>query len=255
MTATARNAILVPVRIFICCLGLGAVGWGVYLFPTFWRQAPLVQLASELLRGHTFSGQVLQDDARELETEGTASFCNATELRAASVLRQTILDAAIAAKDLKGFAAAYLPAYETTRKALLCAPSDSFSWLSLFWLDAAVQGIRPDNTNYLRLSYSLGPNEGWICLRRNRLAVAAFAKLPPDLQEAAINEFVKLVDTVWAHSDAADIFIRAAPEVQNRMIAALESANPFARAVFARTLRDRGLDFKIPGVETDRPWQ
>jgi len=256
MRVTGRTAILVLVRVFVLCLGLGAVGWGAYLLPWFWRQAPLNRLASELLRGYVFSGQVLSDKARELETAESSSFCSPAELHDAEILNVAILNQAIATKDIKRVAAAYLPAYESTRKALLCAPSGSFSWLTLFWLDATQVGVQPNNANYLRLSYSLGPNEGWICLRRNRIVIAAFKQLPADLQNDAIDEFVKLVDTGWAYLDTADIFASAAPEVQTRMIAALKFAKPYPRDVFARTLRDRGIEVKIPGVEApNRPWQ
>lgn len=253
MTDTARTAILIPVRVFVGCLGLFAVLWSVTLLPVFWREAPLTQLASELVRGHIFSEQVLQDNARELPPIENARVCVPADLRDAMLIRLAILDKAIAAKDSKRIAAAYLPAYEATRKALSCAPSDSFSWLNLFWLDAAVVDIQPKNATYLRLSYALGPNEGWICVRRNALAIASFKHLPADLQDDAIGEFVKLVDTGWARSVAADIFARAAPEVQGRMIAALASAKAYPRTLFAQTLRDRGIDAKIPGVD-DRPW-
>lgn len=254
MTGTSRTAIVGLVRIFVFCLGVGTVGWAVYVLPLFWRQTPLNRLAYELLLGHPFSEQVILDKASELEADTTSSFCIPAELRDAMILRLAALDRAIAAKDVKRVAAAYLPAYEAVRKSLICAPSDSFSWLNLFWLDAQEVGIRPNNGNYLRLSYALGPNEGWICLRRNRMAIAAFRQLAADLQYDAIDEFVKLVDTGWARSVAADIFISTGPEVQSRMIAALTSAKAYPKALFAQTLHDRGLDVKIPGVDTqNRP--
>jgi hypothetical protein len=256
MTGTPWTAILAPARIFVWCLGLIAVFWGVTLLPVFWREAPLTALSSELLRGHAFSEQVLLDNARALPPAENSRSCIPADLLDAMMLRLAILDEAIRSKDTKRIAAAYLPAYEATRSALLCAPSDSYSWLNLFWLDATVVNIQPKNANYLRLSYALGPNEGWICLRRNRLAVTAFGHLPADLQNDAIDEFVRLVDTGWAYSDVDDIFEKAPPEFQKRVAIALKSAKPYPRSVFVRTLRDRGVDIKIPGVDTpDHPWQ
>ena len=45
----------------------------------------------------------------------------------------------------------------------------------------------------LRMSYWSGPNEAWIAVRRNSLALGVFPSLPGDLAEQALSEFVGLV--------------------------------------------------------------
>ena len=79
------------------------------------------------------------------------------------------------------------------RESLSCSPADPFLWLALYWLDGTQHGYRPEDLKYLELSYQLGPNEGWIALRRNSVAFATFQQLPPELAEFAINEFVGLL--------------------------------------------------------------
>jgi len=107
------------------------------------------------------------------------------------------------------------------------------------------------------LSYALGPNEGWISLWRNRLALALFARLPADLANDAIDEFIKLVDTGQLYSETASIFASAAPPIQSRIVEHLKTAKAVPRQLFARALYDRGLDISIP--DTTRPslpsWQ
>lgn len=241
------------VRIFACFLGLGAVVWGGFLLPLFWKQAPVTMVASEVLQGHVFKRQALLEEAGELDAAEKSTFCDPTELHNAVVVRLALLNDAIAAKNHQLIETAYGPLYDSTRRTLACAPADSFAWLTLFWLDIAKRGFRPDNADYLRLSYALGPNEGWIALWRNQLSTALFQRLPPDLANDAIGEFVKLVDTGGLYSQTAAIFAGAAPAVQSRIVAGLKSAKPISRQIFARTLYDEGLNVDIPGVDSSAP--
>jgi hypothetical protein len=244
------------VRTFVCLLGLGAVAWGAFLLPLFWEQAPLNRVASELLQGHIFKRQALLEEAGEVDAAEKSSFCDPTELHNAVVVRLAILNEAIAAKDHQLIETVYGPLYDSTRKTLACVPSDPFAWLTLFWLEIAKHGFQPDNAVYLRLSYALGPNEGWIALWRNQLTIALFQRLPADLANDAIEEFVKLVDTGGLYSQTGAIFASAAPTVQSRIVGGLKSAKPIPRQIFARALYDRGLNVDIPGVESPAPpWQ
>ena len=135
---------------------------------------------------------------------------------------------------------------DVTRRALVCAPADPFVWLTLFWLEAGKSGLSSDNARYLRLSYALGPNEGWISLWRAKIAFALFEQLPADLADDALDEFVKLIDTQRLYSETATIFANATPVVQKRIIDHLKNGAAIPRGIFARTLYDMGLDVKIP---------
>jgi hypothetical protein len=243
------------VRIFVCLFGIGSVVWAGLLLPSFWNQASGNRIASELLEGHAFKRQALTEEARRYDAAEQSSFCTPTELHNSVVLHLTILNEAIVAKDPNRIEAAYNPLYDVTRKALSCSPSDSFAWLTLFWLDAARHGFQPDNANYLRLSYALGPNEGWIALWRSRIAITMFERLPNDLKTDAVDEFIKLVD-MGLYPQAVEIFTSATPAVQNRIALQLKYAKAIPRQIFARTLYQNGLDIDIPGVDRPaRPWQ
>jgi hypothetical protein len=245
------------VRACVCLLGLGAIAWGGFVFPLFWQQATLNRVASQLLQGQTFKRQALLDEALKADTDERSSFCNPTQLHNLVILRLVLLDDAIAAKNQTLIDSAYAPLYDATRRALACAPADPFTWLTLFSLDAGKHGFDRYNAAYLRLSYVLGPNEGWIALWRSRLAFAMFERLPDDLSDDAIDDFIKLVDTGKLYPETAAIFASAAPAVQSRIVAHLDTAKVIPRQTFAKTLYDNGLDVIIPSVGTSdaRPWR
>ncbi len=243
-------------RGFIWLLGLGAVAWGGFVLPLFWQQATLDRVATELLQGHNFKMQFLLDEAQQAEAAERSSFCNPTELRDVVILRLSILNQAIAATNRTLVEAGYAPLYAASHRALACSPADPFVWLTLFWLDAGKGGFTSENAGYLRLSYALGPNEGWIALWRVRLALALFARLPTDLSNDAIDDFIKLVNTGHLYSETAAIFASAAPAAQSRIVAQLKTAKPIPREIFAKTLYDRGVDVNVPGVDKpEHPWQ
>jgi len=243
-------------RIFIVLLGLGAVAWGGFFLPLFWQQASLHQVASEYRQGQDFNERTLLEEAPQVAAIEQCSFCNPRALHDVVMLRVAILNDAIAEGNRTLIDSAYAPLYDATRRSLADAPANSFAWLTLYWLDASRRGFAPDNANYLRLSYALGPNEAWIALWRSRLAIAVFARLPADLANDAIDEFVKLVDTGGLYQETAAIFASAMPAAQSRIVAQLRTAQPIPREIFARTLYDKGLDVNIPGVVTPtRPWQ
>ena len=246
-----------PTRIVICFLGFAAIAWGVFELPFFWQEATPRSVASRLLQGYTFKTQLLLSEAQQAEDTDRQPFCNPALLRSLATLRLFIFNESIAATNQALADSSYGPVYSAARKALTCAPTDSFLWLTLFWLDAIKHGLEQNNANYLRLSYALGPNEAWIALWRIRLAFQLFEKLPPDLAGDAIDEFVMLVNTGQLYWQTAGMFRDVPPVIQNRIVEQLKTSNVTVRRAFARTLYDRGVDVTIPGVETPvvRPWR
>jgi hypothetical protein len=256
-TRGARVTVYFLARSFIALLGLSAVAWGGFAFPLFWQEVSPDRIAAGLVRGDAFKLQVLLDAAQQAEATERNLFCNPTESHNVVVLRLAILNEAIASTNQSLVESTYSPLYDVTRRALSCVPADSFVWLTLFWLDTSKHGFNPDNANYLRLSYTLGPNEGWIALWRSRIAFALFERLPTDLSDDAIDEFIRLVDTGQLYSETVAIFARAPPAGQSRIVERLKAANPISRQIFARAVHDRGIDVNIPGTSIPElpPWQ
>jgi len=104
----------------------------------------------------------------------------------------------------------------------------------------------------LRLSYRLGPNEGWISLRRNRLALALYEQLPPDLAGRSLVEFAGLVRSRF-YEEAVDIFVSAGAPPRDKLISRLAELDELDRRAFGKVLLDRGYSYAIPGLDRREP--
>jgi hypothetical protein len=239
-------------------VALGALGiiWGVLLLPRFFQAASLNHVAAEIVQGHVFTHKAMAQEALKAEPEVSLSLCDPTDLHNAVVLRVAMLNDDLAQKKQSLVDQLYASLYELARNALACAPSDGFTWLTLFWVDATKRGLRSENLAYLRMSYEVSPNEGWIALWRDRLAMTVFDRLPPELASKALDEFVRLLDAGQLN-EMASIFESAPANVQQRILQQLKAANPIARQIFARVLYDRGLDIVIPdtAIPGQKSWE
>ena len=251
-SARIATAHVLP-RIFVFLLGLGAVAWGGVVLPLVRQQTPVNRVASELLKGRDFKLQTLTAEAQTASAE-QSPVCSPTELRSAVVLGRAILSDAVGS-DHASVEPDYLSLVSSARRAVSCSPGDPFAWLTLFGLDAAKNGLTPENERFLRLSYALGPNEGWIAYWRVQLALAQFKRLPTDLSNDVVDDFVKLVDTQVLYRETAEIFAKAPPEAQRQIGDHLKNSETNPRQIFARVLYDKGLE--IPGITRPpaRPWQ
>ena len=132
----------------------------------------------------------------------------------------------------------------SVRAALRDAPDDPLLWLVWFWLS----GMRSDDLPFLQMSYDLGPYEGWIATKRNRVALAAFPILTSNLAERTISEFVSLVR--WGLiPEAADIAAQTAPPLRRMLFARLDQLSAEQRRSFANEVYGRELDdVPVPGI-------
>jgi hypothetical protein len=141
------------------------------------------------------------------------------------------------------------------RSSLSCAPADPFLWLVLYWVESTENASSSDRLKYLQMSYRLGPNEGWIAVKRNRVAFAMFKLLPPDLIENAINEFIALLKSEF-YEQAAEILIGPAWPEHELILSRLTRVTYQDRQLFADVLHRRGYYVNVPGIASPdlRPW-
>jgi hypothetical protein len=140
---------------------------------------------------------------------------------------------------------------------LTSAPADPFLWLTLFWLSNTRNGFAPEHLRYLEMSYLLGPNEGWIALKRNRFTLSVASVVPGDLVEKSVSEFVSLVRSGF-YEQASQALIGPGWSLRDTLLGRLRDVNEAARRDFARNLRDMGIDdVVVPEVEArgKRPWR
>jgi hypothetical protein len=238
------------VRSFSVLLGCTAIGWGIVEFPVFWQESSTERVANRIVAGEPFKVDILIKQLLIAEEAEESDYCRPSVLRNAAIIRLRLieersLESLPSLTDLQ----ALRSSLET---ALKCSPSNPFFWTVLYWATSKISASAP--LEYLRLSYTLGPNEGWIALKRNPLVFTLFEKLPADLQENAIMEFVRLLNNDFEpnsglYAAVLNIFLGPAWHLRDKITPYLITLPRRARENFARDLYAKGYRVDIPGVK------
>jgi hypothetical protein len=239
------------VRIGLIAFGAGAIAWGAALFPIFWRDAPMEGMARRVAFGDAFRMEVLASELPTVERAESSPYCRPAAIRGAAVIRTRLVELAMATGDRDLIDSGVEAARRSIRDALACSPADPLLWMSLYWVEG-VRGTSQPDVGYLRMSYRLGPNEGWIAVTRNRIAFALFDKLPPDLAEDAIHELVGLIETE-EYDIAVRIFTGPAWPVRDAILPRLAGVSFDHRRAFANAVYAAGDDVAVPGVTPPGP--
>jgi len=234
-------------RLATVLLGCVAILWGTFAFPIFWREAPLERIAQRVIFQENFKLDALLERAPAVEIVEAEAPCRPIALHSAAVIRLRLVEQTISIGETTEIDDRLDALKHSVVDALSCSPADSFLWLVLFWVENTRNGFSPDNLKYLRMSYELGPNEGWIILKRNGIALALYEQLPPDLAETAVDEFVRLLSNGFVR-DASTIFTGPGWRIRNILLPKLKSVAEGTREAFARTVYDDGYDVDVPGV-------
>jgi hypothetical protein len=241
------------VRTFLGILGCAAIAWGVYGVPIFARQVSIERVATHVLEGDPFKPGVLAALMPQVDAAEWAEPCSPVVTHSAAVIRTRMAEQAIVhGEDVD----TQLSALRTSIfRSLACTPADPFLWVVLYWVEINRNGFQPGYLRYLRLSYQLGPNEGWIALRRAGYALAIFQRLQPDLAQMVIAEFANLLNSGF---DDAVINIFEGPGWSQRdlLLPRLKNVAEIHREVFSRALYRDGYDVAVPGItpRDPRPW-
>jgi hypothetical protein len=243
-------------RLFAVSLGLAAIAWGVATFPLFWSQLSIERTAAAIADRNAFKPHSLDPLLPAIERIEQSRYCRPEAVRSAAMIRLQLAEEAVTNAQRDAIDARLDALQATILKSLACAPSDPFLWMILTWLDQTRQGFRPQQLTYLRLSYQLGPYEGWIADRRNRLALSIFWRLPPDLADAAVREFAAMVDSQF-YEDAIALLTGPGWPLRDRLLAGLTNSDVHQREEFAKELYGKGYDLAVPGIAQpahQRPW-
>jgi hypothetical protein len=252
---TARLGLGV-VRLFTALLGCAAIVSGVYMFPVFWNQSPLEYTAMHLIEGVPFATNELIRSMPAVEATEQARLCRPQALHSAAIIRLQLAKDVIAGSERDHIDGSLSALRDSIHHSLGCSPADPFLWSVLFWVENTMNGFSQDHLEFLRLSYQLGPNEGWIAVKRNELALAVFGQLPVDLRQMAINEFANLLESGFLAEPVAN-FTGPGWPIRDALLLRLKSVSGVRREAFARELYRKGYNVSVPGVEEigRRPWQ
>ena len=250
-----RPLLVALARALVVAGGAAAVVWGAQTGQLAWRHAGLSDAALRVASQEPFKDGQLEALEPKLEAVESEAFCAPKARHDVALIRLRLAEAAM----LGGKRAAIEPALRrldgAARSSLRCAPMDPVLWLALYWVDAQLNGARPDAVAPLEMSYRLGPNEGWIALRRSRYGLAAYEFVAPPTREAVLNEERALLDAGFVR-EVADNLTGPGWPIRDRVLARLAAAKAENRALLARILRRDGYEIAVPGIalEEPRPW-
>jgi hypothetical protein len=256
MLASTRRLGLISSRLFTIAFAATAICWSVSVMPVFWSETAIAQAATHIIAGEVYKPEAME--ALELSLgHDQSSALRSSMLSKAAIIRLRSAEDAITVGDQNIIDRNLNTLGRAVDSELTNTPSDPYQWLVLFWLNNARNGFKPENLRYLKISYALGPYEGWIAIKRNRLALAIFSSLPVDLQEMAISEFVGLVRS-QLYAEAADILAGPGWPIRQVLLAHLKELKEPDRRTLFKLLQDRNLDdLSLPGTEEQRrrPWE
>jgi hypothetical protein len=235
-------------------IGTFSIWWGITTFPVFWLDSHLDHMAESILNEEQFKKENLQSELASAASHENA-WPRPESLRSATILQLSLTEPPStsnekpAVPDLDQLQA-------SARRSLSVTPADPLLWLVLFWANKMKDDRSQNNFANLRMSYRLGPREGWVASRRNYIALANFADLPDDLKEAALTEFKDLV--VSGYDETATLIL-AGPgwAIRDKLLFSLKDAPDDAKRRFASSVDELSDDIVVPGVERPepRPWR
>jgi len=244
---------LFAARTSLFIFGCAAVAWGMYALPVFAQQVPIERVATHVLDGDPFKSGVLAALMPQVDAAERTEPCSPAVVHSAAIIRTRLAEQAVVDGD--DVDAQVNALRDSIRRSLACSPADPFLWFVLYWVEINRNGFQSAYLEYLRLSYQLGPNEGWIALKRNGYALAIFQLLPPDLANMAIAEFPRLLDSGF-DAEAVAIFTGPGWRERSILLPRLKGVAERHRQVFARALYRLGYDVTVPGIARPdpRPW-
>jgi hypothetical protein len=227
-----------PVVVF----GLIGILWGSSEFSVLRREATISNIARRVIDGDPFRSQILLDQASFSEEVEQPATCRPLTLRSTAILRIRIAEIS----DNSSLAPALVrknSAVDAIRRSLGCSPADPFLWLVLFALEPSGE------LSYLSASYRLGPNEGWIALKRNPAAFTEFDELPDDLRGTVVQEFLRILE-MDHYDEAMKIFVGPAWDKKELILSRMDHISIRHRQNLAVRLAAGGYDVIIPGTAT-----
>jgi len=235
------SATSLSLRASAMLVGLIGLVWGVSEFSALREESTIKKIADRIPAGQVYKYDILLKQASLVAATQNPKPCRPLTVRSAAVIRLRLAEisdnAALGRTNL---------AVDAIRESLACSPADPFFWLALYALEPSAP------LNYLTASYRLGPNEGWIALKRNPVAFANFDELPEDLRRIVVQEFVRIVemDTI---DDAMKIFVGAAWDNRELILSQMDQVPLEQRQQLQAALTNAGYDVLVPGTRFDGP--
>src|SRR2546423_1526358 len=120
-------------RSFIAIFGICAIAWAIDAIPVYHADAQLADAAQRILSGDKFNAAQLSSMKRQLETAPTGRL-QASALSSVAIVRLLLLEDDRNAGNRQPSASNIDELQIVVRAALAQSPTNSFMWLTDFWL-------------------------------------------------------------------------------------------------------------------------
>jgi hypothetical protein len=229
--------------------------WCWLALPSFLLSAPAHEVSARIISDARFKSGVLGEVLARLEKLPQPILVQPELAEAKTLIRLRTAEEAMQHENSDQFDREAAAAEQILKSTLSLNPTESFLWMMLYSMETSRHGFDLSNIDYLDRSYSSGPNEGWIALRRNRLALAIFPMLNETQQNRVILEFAGLVDSEFTEPAAFNL-TTVGWNYRNNLLARLDGVDIASRQLLAKQLSNDGFKVKIPGVDAEeRPWR
>jgi hypothetical protein len=205
-------------RLFIQRSLIGAVScmallWGGFALPTSGAADDFRYLETRLLHPDTFDPNIL---ALRLESSAAKALsdCDSHAQTALLLTEMRLAEAALRAGELADFDKRSLSMEVRAKQVLGCIPRDSYVWLLAFSVYVLHGQLNEQTFKFLAMSYDTSPNEAWIAIRRNIVALPLALVVPQPLQDKILTEFQQLLRNGFRH-EAALSYSGASAAVQS----------------------------------------
>jgi hypothetical protein len=242
-------------RLVLISIGAFSIWWGVTTLPIFWRDSRVEQVADRVLGGEKFKPEVLE--ALLADADSVDAFrARPRFLTSVAIIRLKLVELASSEENAKPNGPLLDQLAGSVRRALTVAPADPYLWLALFIAKIMREDPGKPDFSFLKMSYLVGPHEGWVAALRNYIALGVGSQLPPDLAEATVTEFKDLVASAY-YETALEILAGPGWPIHELLLRRLVEAPEEARNRFGKLAYQQGYDFQVPGVHQPeaRPWQ
>lgn len=239
-------------KLLFVAAGVLAMVWSVSTYQRIMPFKDLEAVGSRISLGDTFKPSILEQVEPDADRAIAAADCNTPAIRSAVFVKVQLYEIKGRETDRLALNKLSTDLRTAIRKSIGCSPYDPFFWFVRYWVELSSSGISDKALRYLEMSYETGSNEGWIALRRNRFALAAFPSLGSELQKKVLTEFSELVDAGFVDLAAANLAGPGWP-VREQLLARLADVGRYNREQFARLLEDQGIRVDIPNSEPRQP--
>jgi hypothetical protein len=239
--------------ISLALLGFVAAAWSLTTLPSFQAIGPVREIASHILANHAFKPSASVDVLTRIGSSPYLKVLQSGFSRSEAIIYLRWAEEATLHGQSDEQDRETVAAERKVQCSLSLNPMDGFLWLMLYSVKNIRNGFDRSHLPFLEQSYATTPWEGWVALRRSRLALSVFPMISEAVQNTGVREFAALVDSGFL-DDAVVILTGVGWIQRQRLLDGLTQADIVARERLARRLAQGGVKVEVPGVEVDQRW-